>query len=363
MRSPDRAATPFRFRLCFHIVTGGLQSLATDETPVVVGIPVRNEVERLPRLLSALAAQEGAPHLTICLFFDNCDDGSAELVRDLAPTLPFTVATECCDAGAPPNAGAARARAMAVAERLATGGTLLTTDADSQPDPGWIAANLRALKSADIVAGRITRAGDRGSDMHDRVAAYYDRLHALRRVLDPVPWEARESHHWTSAASLAFRTATYRALGGFPPVPNGEDAAFADTAARAGQRLRRDAAAVVCTSGRRTGRAERGFAAALSRLDSADLAPAMAHPDDEAWRFRQHASARAAHHANSCDALAAALGLTLREIRQVAAECANGEAFAARIVGAPPGGMRTVPLAHAEVLLTALEHTGLEGAA
>ena len=40
---------------------------------------------------------------------------------------------------------------------------------------------------------------------------------------------------------------------------------------------------------------------------------------------------------------------------QVAGECANGEAFAARIVGSPPGGLRSVPLAQAETILAELE--------
>ena len=61
--------------------------------------------------------------------------------------------------------------------------------------------------------------------------------------------------------------------------------------------------------------------------------------------------------------LAAPLRLPLAEIVAVAAECANGEAFAARIVGAPPGGMRTVTLPDAERLIAGLEQHRLEGAA
>ena len=331
--------------------------------PIAIGVPLRNEVARLPRLLSALAAQQAAPPFTLCLFFDACDDGSAELADELAPQLPYPVARECGGVGAVPNVGAARAAAMRLATTHATEGVLLTTDADSDPAPTWIAANLAALSHADVIAGRIIRDDARAPDRQDRVAAYFDRLHALRRAIDPVPWEAAESHHWTSGASLAMREGTYRALGGFAPCGGGEDAALADAAARAGYRLRRDAAVVVRTSGRRHGRADRGFAANLARLDGSDRLPEVTHPEDEVWRFHQQAAARSAHAGGDVATLAVPLGLPAEEVERVAAECRNGEAFAARIVGAPPAGLRTIGLAHAEVLLAAIAPLDLEGAA
>jgi GT2 family glycosyltransferase len=330
---------------------------------IAVGVPVRNEVERLPRLLAALARQRSAPPFVVALFFDNCDDGSIALVSQLAPTLPFAVVSDCSHAGGPPNAGAARRRAMALALRHVPAGILLTTDADSAPAEDWVTTNLAGLAASDIVAGRIVRPAERTPDLQDRIAAYYDRLHEMRRAIDPVPWESDDSHHWTSAASLAFRSATYRALDGFPAVGRGEDAAFADAAARAGYRLRRDAAAIVCTSGRRVGRAQGGFADGLSALDHAHLPPDTTHPDDEAWRFAMQAGARAAFASGEYATLARPLALPLAEIRKVAEECANGEAFAARIVGAPPGGLRSVSLPHAEALLAALVQGELEGAA
>ena len=252
---------------------------------------------------------------------------------------------------------------MALAADSAPGGLLLTTDADSAPDPNWIATNLAALATADLVAGRLVRSSGPPSGKQDRIERYYDRLHALRRMIDPVHWDGDPTHHWTSGASLALGADTYRALGGFQPVASGEDAALCDAASRAGYLVRRDARVVVRTSARRRGRIDGGLASTLAALDTAEQMPMTFHPEDEAWRFRLHAAARRLHGSSDHECLSRALGLRMAEVEQVARECRNGEAFAARIVGTPPGGMRMVGLAHAELLLPALEQAPWEGAA
>jgi GT2 family glycosyltransferase len=329
--------------------------------PIAIAVPVRNEVERLSQLLRALADQRDAGEVTLALFFDNCDDGSEALVASFP--MPFKVITDCDCGGAHPNAGRARRRAMALALRAVPHGTLLTTDADSVPAPDWIARSRQALEHADVVAGRILREPGRGSPTQERLERYYERLHQMRRSLDPVGWEAPRTHHWSSAASLAIPAPLYQTLGGFPELASGEDAALLDAAVRGGWRVRRDADVRVVTSSRRSGRTLGGFAALLSACDDSAVVPTMAHPDDEAWRYMQHARARAVHGGPGLTALAADLHLSLAEVEQVAAECRNGEAFAARIVGAPPGGMRQVSLAHAELLIGALNAGQLEGVA
>ncbi|WP_404339423.1 glycosyltransferase [Sphingomonas sp. MMS12-HWE2-04] len=340
---------------------GGQEAISYAGLPLAIGVPVRNEVQRLPRLLDALRAQHGAPCFSLCLFFDGCTDGSAELVASLAPGLPFPVITEACADAASPNAGRARARAMRLAMAAAPAGLILTTDADSAPDSHWVAANCAALAEADIVAGRITR--DATADHQHHVSRYFDRLHGLRRSLDPVPWEDMHSHHWGSGASLGFRAPVYRALGGFPELPSGEDAAMIDAAMRGGYRVRRDARVEVRTSSRRDGRAPVGFATALAHFDAADRLPEVTHPDDDAWRFAMQAEARAAFERDDVRSLAPTLRLCEDELLRTAAASVNGEAFAARIVGAPPNGMRLVSLDHAEALLAARAPAFLAGAA
>lgn len=331
------------------------------DVAVAIAVPVRDEAEHLPHLFAALSAQRGAPEFRLCLFLDGCDDASHDVAAKLADAAPFGVRIAQGDRAGGANAGLARGKAMALAARAAPGGALLTTDADGEPAPGWVAASLAALAQADIVAGRIVRASGPPSAWQDRLELYYDRLHHLRRAIDPVEWEGDPTHHWTSGASLALRTATYEALGGFPPLASGEDAALCDAAARAGLRVRRDAHVIVHTSARRQGRASGGFAAGLALLDAGDHPPRVAHPEDEQWRYRMHAAARRQFGTGDHHALADALGLPDAEVTQVAGECRNGEAFAARIVGPPPGGMRTLPLCHAEALLAGAD--ALRGAA
>jgi hypothetical protein len=335
----------------------------TTAPTVAIGIPVRNEVERLPRLFTALSRQRTKLPINICLFFDSCSDGSLELAARLAASLPLPLVSERDEGGADPNAGRARGRAMALAMQVAPTGFVLTTDADSLPDPDWVSANVDALTHADIVAGRISRAASAAQDLQQRVSSYFDRLHMVRRWLDPVPWEDGCTHHWTSGASLGFRAPVYAALGGFPALPNGEDAAIVDAAMRAGYRVRRDARVVVHTSSRRQGRALLGLAAALTHFDAHAEMPDVVHPEDEAWRFGMQAAARACFEGGNLLPLSAALRLDEAEVMRAAHESINGEAFAAKIVGPPPSGTRLISLAHAEVVLGALETSILAGAA
>lgn len=319
-----------------------------------IAVPVRNEVARLPFLLKALAGQVNAPRFRVAFFFDNCSDGSKALVDEAGAHLPFSVLTGVTHAGGPPNAGLARDRAARLAIDAAPDDVLLTTDADSEPAPDWIAANLRALARADVVAGRIVRATDLPCPVQDRVEGFYDRLYRVRRELDPVAWEEAPTHHWTSGASLAMPASVYLALGGFAHVPHGEDAALCDAAARTGYRVRRDGRVVVRTSARRRGRAPGGLATALAGIDTGSIVPTTSHPEDETWRYRLQAQARRLHVGGDYRALADRLALTCAEVEQVARASVNGEAFAARIVCEPPRGMRSVGLDEAERILSQL---------
>ncbi|MEH3107384.1 MAG: glycosyltransferase [Sphingomonas fennica] len=322
---------------------------------MAVCIPARNEAAALPALLAGLACQTRP--VAICLFLDDCRDGSAALLAAAAPGLPHPLHVAQGPATPGANAGRARAAAMALGE-AALGpapGLLLTTDADSVPAPGWAAAMAEGLAAADVVAGRIRRRGTRPAPLQDRIEAYYDRLFTLRRRIDPVPWEAAATHHHSGGANLGFRSAAYRAAGGFAPLAAGEDARIVDDAARAGLRVRRDAAAVVVTSDRRQGRAAGGLATALAALDGeGPAAVTVAHPADAAWQYRMHAAARSAWAEGAPARIAAAIGLTAAHAIGVARDCPNAEAFAMRVVPVPPGGMRQVPLPVAEALLTAL---------
>ncbi|KQO53022.1 glycosyltransferase [Sphingomonas sp. Leaf257] len=165
---------------------------------------------------------------------------------------------------------------------------------------------------------------------------------------------------------MAVRASAYRAIGGFRPLPSGEDARFLDDAARAGFRVRRDGAMAVDTSSRRDGRVAGGLADMLRALDHGEV-PSMADPRGSAWQWHAQAAARRSFATiNQMDvrvALGQILGLTADHVLGVARDCPNGEAFAMRIVPAPAVHDAMVSLTAAEDILGELESRWCEVAA
>jgi GT2 family glycosyltransferase len=254
-----------------------------------VAIPVRDEAQRLPACLMALAVQRDkfgrtVAHDSFCvvIFANNCSDESAELARSLVQHLPFAV--RIVEANLPParaHAGGARRAAMDLAEawlveRDEDDGVIVTTDADSQVSPLWIANNLAAIDAGvDAVLGRV--ALDEEGDLlpqalhcRGRLESTYEALLTeLSALLDPLdhnPWP----HHATiSGASLAITREAYRRVGGLPSVPLGEDKALIAELSRHDARIRFCPDIQVTTSGRLSGRAPGGVADTL-RLRSID---------------------------------------------------------------------------------------------
>lgn len=240
----------------------------------VVAIPVRNEAERIGACLEALAAQGGigASGLGIVLFLNNCTDGTAQVVAARGPALGMPIRMlERTFAGA--NAGWARREAMeAAADWLdasgAFDGVILTTDADSRVPADWVARNLAAIAAGvDAVAGRIALdAADAArlpAALHVRgglEGGYETRLVALEAVIDPIPHDPWPRHWTTSGATLSVRLATYRHVGGMPPLAVGEDKAFVSSLLSSDASVRHDPDILVVTSGRLDGRAPGGAA-------------------------------------------------------------------------------------------------------
>ena len=304
--------------------------------------------------------------LDVCIYLDRCTDGSAALLADMAGRSPFRLRVEHGGGSVEANAGAARRAAFAMGLEVLGGreGLIFTTDADSAPERDWIAAGRQALRQADVAAGRIVRVDAVRDAEQSRLEHYYDRLHRYRRVIDPVPWEARDTHHFSGGANMAVRACAYRATGGFRPLASGEDATLLDDAARAGFRVRRDAAMVVETSSRRIGRVAEGLAGTLRALD-AGRQVRVANPRGAAWQWQGQARARrsflAIDQADVRVALGDLLGLTADHVLGVARDCPNAEAFAMRIVPAPRCHGDMIMLAEAEALLARMEAAVMEG--
>src|SRR5271156_405896 len=250
----------------------------------VVAIPVKDEEERLPACLRALALQLdglGRPIpptlIRVVVFANNCTDRSASLARKLGGGLPLDV--RVVEARLPPaaaHAGNARRAAMDVAEAwLVEGGerdgVILTTDADSQVAPNWIAENLSAFEAgAEAVLGRIDLDGEGKflpEALHRRGAledAYERLLTELSWLLDPLEHDPWPNHATISGASLGVTRAAYCRVGLLPRVPLGEDKALIGLLFRHDARVRHCPTALVITSGRTDGRARGGVADTLA---------------------------------------------------------------------------------------------------
>ena len=343
---------------------------ATPDPPVLIGVPVRDERDRLPELLRALDDQErvGGRRIELFLYFDGCADGGDRLAAAWQP-VGYRLNWRVGPRRAVPNAGLARRRAMAMcvdaaeADR-APDAALLTTDADSRPAADWCARNVAALSCCDIALGAIRLSQGERDGAHAaraRIERCLARIHALRRLVDPLPWEDATTHAGLGGASMATTLNVYRAIGGFAPLANGEDLDFVARARAAGYRVRQDDRIRVVTSARRHGRATAGLAAEMERLHHVDR-PRFANPHAALALYRQHGAARAYFDAgfdaggSGDDALklAAELDVPVERLRRVRAEAPNAEAFVNRLLP-PHADAPTVPLKDAERALDELE--------
>jgi glycosyltransferase involved in cell wall biosynthesis len=116
------------------------------EPQISVVVPTRNRSHLLPRLVDALAAQEGVDRWEAIVVDDGSTDDTAGVLARAAghaPHLLRTVHTAGRGAAAARNAGWRAARAPIVA----------FTDDDCRPEPTWLAGLLGAFAQADVVQG------------------------------------------------------------------------------------------------------------------------------------------------------------------------------------------------------------------
>jgi hypothetical protein len=265
----------------------------------VIAIPAHDEASHIERCLAALAVQRdgaGAPvargAFEIMVYANNCNDGTAAIVRDFAAKVPHPL--HVVEEELPltrRNAGWARKRAMDLAAAKLAGhgasgngtptGVILTTDADSAVAPTWFAANIREFAyGADCVAGYIDanpiELVSLGRDFlaRGRIEDAYLRLIAeIDARCDPQPHDPWPNHRVASGASLAVTVAAYAAIGGLPPRPVGEDLALTRVLTRAGFKVRHSMEVCVSTSCRFDGRARGGAADTMRHRHAVPDAP------------------------------------------------------------------------------------------
>ena len=238
-----------------------LPAPAPDLQACVV-VPAHNEEALVDDCLRALAAQAG--QFEVLLVLDRCTDATEQRAREAARDLTLHVIH-----GDGVGVGAARRLGMDLAcERLlALGraeGLIATTDADSQVEPGWLAAQLQAVARGSFAIGGRVQIGDELSPVvqRRRETAAAARLDQARESAHP---QARTEHHQFSGASMALTAATYARVGPLDPRRALEDETLERTLHRHGIPVDRLSTVRVTTSGRRDGRAPRGLAVDLRR--------------------------------------------------------------------------------------------------
>ena len=245
--------------------------LPEQEQQFSIAIPAHNESERIAKCLRALARQT-VRNFSVVVFCNNCTDDTYARVRRvfLQEGLKGQIVDAILSSHAA-HAGGARRAAMNLAADLLTGpsSVILTTDADSEPAPDWIAANAAAIvNGADCVAGCITLDPDDvlPPTLHDRgslEAQYETLLTELFCRIDPDQTDPWPRHAQEPGASLALTVEAYREIGGLPALPVGEDKALLRALRDEGFRVRHDPNVRVSTSGRLVGRAAGGVADTL----------------------------------------------------------------------------------------------------
>jgi glucosyl-3-phosphoglycerate synthase len=223
----------------------------------IIAIPARDEEALIGRCLRAIAAQRGVARdaYSVVLVLDGCTDATRERALQAAGDLRLHV-VESPALGV----GAARRLGMEIAcERLlaagAPDGLVVTTDADSEVEPGWLAELLEAAAGgARAIGGDVEVEGLDDGVARRRQARLAARLRGLPGAAHP---------HF-SGASIAVTAETYRHVGGLEPRAALEDEAFARALASARIPIARIAGARVRTSPRPAGRAFRGLARDLA---------------------------------------------------------------------------------------------------
>ena len=270
-----------------------------------VVIPARNEADQLPATLAALLDQRDRQGRAIdrrtfevIVLANNCTDATAEVGRRFAVQAAALATIFVIEQNWPAewaHVGTARKWLMDLACRrleavVRPRGLIASTDADTRVGPLWLAESLAEVAAgADAVAGVIgvDARALRSLGARVRRAYWQDRVHRrllveLEALVDPNPLDPCPRHDFHGGASLAITPATYRQVGGLPPLPSLEDVALAEALWRVDARFVHSPRVRVRTSVRQVGRTVGGQSGAISGWADAPVSRVPAAEASEA---------------------------------------------------------------------------------
>ena len=234
-------------------------------TPAALGvvIPAHNEEHRIHACMRSVhaAVEHVAPMpVVIVVAADACTDATATLAARGGAHVVNTWSH---------NVGAARAvgidRALKLLADAGPDVWLAMTDADTTVPATWLTHQVAwARRGYDAVLGTIRLAPITAGALHTaRHDADYFRTRPLKET-EPT-WE----HPHVHGANLGVSSDAYLRVGGFAPLPTGEDRDLAARLCAAGYRVARTDQHAVHTAARLRGRAPGGLADLLASLHPA----------------------------------------------------------------------------------------------
>ena len=188
---------------------------------ISVVVPVHNGADALPALLRALALQRGAGEVEVVVVDNNSTDATAALAAASPVVTNVVVETR-------PGSYVARNAGW----RASSGEVVAFTDVDCEPEPGWLAALVRAIETGAELAGGAVVPGPPPPGLWAGWWAAYDRTMYLDQS-DNVGFNG-----FAATANLAVRREVLEELDGFDAaLASGGDVRFGRRAIAAGHRL------------------------------------------------------------------------------------------------------------------------------
>jgi poly-beta-1,6-N-acetyl-D-glucosamine synthase len=189
---------------------------------VSVHVAARNEAECIGACLEALRCQDYAGDYQVIVVDDRSDDDTAAIVEAMAATWPRL---KLVRAPQIPRFRCPKKSALAVAIEAGAGELLLFTDADCEPEPGWISAMASGFSRQQV--GLVA-----GYSPHRQAAGLKNGILALDNMAVAALSAGSIGMGRALAStgrSLAYRRRVYNEVGGFEPVGHllgGDDVYF-----------------------------------------------------------------------------------------------------------------------------------------